>query len=103
MRRQLNCPTTQKFGAATMMKISDVRRLAAVTLHDLGMGDARPAGQRLLIKDRTYLGCRFEYVGASVIWLKESGQVKFFDGSGRLLKIIKLNARDDDEAAKQAA
>jgi hypothetical protein len=80
--------------------------MIATTLHELGLGDAKPARERLLLKDRFYVGCRLEYVGASVIWLKESkesGQVKFFDGSERLLKVIRVNANSQDEVAKQAA
>ena len=85
------------------MKVSDIRELIATTLHDLGLGDAKPAGERLLIKDHFYLGCRFDFEGASAIWLEDSEQVRFFGGSGKLLKVIRVNANGEDEVAKQAA
>lgn len=83
------------------MKVSDIRKLIATTLNDLGLRDAKPTGERLLIQDHFYLGCRFDFEGASVIWLEESGQVRFFGDSGKLLKVIRVNG--PEEGAKEAA
>jgi hypothetical protein len=83
------------------MKVSGIRELITATLHDLGLGDAKPAGEHLLIKDQFYLGCRFDFEGASAIWLEEFGQVRFFGESGKLLKVVRVNR--EDEGAKQAA
>ncbi len=85
------------------MKVSDVRQLIATTLHDLGLGDIKPAGERLLTKDRFYVGCQFNFEGVAAIWLVDAEQVRFVADSGELLKIIKLNANHEGEAAKQAA
>lgn len=85
------------------MRVGDIRELITKTLHDLGLGDAKPVGERLLIKDHFYLGCRFDFEGASAIWLEESGQVRFFGDSGKLLKVIRVNAKGEGEVATQAA
>jgi hypothetical protein len=85
------------------MKVSDIRELITATLHDLGLGDAKPAGERLLIKDQFYLGCRFDFEGASAIWLEEFGQVRFFGDTGRLLKVVRVKESGEDKVAKQAA
>lgn len=85
------------------MKVSEVRELIARTLRDLGLGDIKPAGERLLIQDRFYLGCRFDFEGVSAIWLEEAGQVRFVGDSGKLLKIVRLNANGGGEVAEQAA
>lgn len=73
------------------MKVSDVRQLINVTLRDLGFNDPQPVGERLVIQDHFYIGCRFDFEGASVTWMQETGQVRFFDDSGKLLKVIRLN------------
>jgi hypothetical protein len=83
------------------MRVSEVRELITTTLHDLGLGDAKPAGEHLLIKDQFYLGCRFDFEGASAIWLENSAQVRFFSDTGKLLKVIRVS--QTDEVAKQVA
>ena len=85
------------------MRVSDVRQLIATTLHDLDLGDAKPVGERLLIRDRFYLGCRFDFEGVSAIWLEEARQVRFVADSGILLKIIRVNADGGGGVAAQAA
>jgi hypothetical protein len=85
------------------MRVSEIRQLIATTFDDLGLGDAKPAGERLLIAESYYVGCRFDYEGASVVWLEESGQLRFFSDAGKLLKIIKLNANGGSEVVKKAA
>jgi hypothetical protein len=83
------------------MKVSDIRELINATLHDLGLGEAKSRGERLLIQDQFYLGCRFDFEGASAIWLETSAQVRFFSDTGKLLKVIRVNQNDD--VAKQVA
>jgi hypothetical protein len=85
------------------MKVSDVRQLIVTTLQELGLGAAKPLGERLLTQHRFYVGCRFDFEGASAIWMEEAGQVRFFDASGKLLKIIRLNANSGGEIAERAA
>jgi hypothetical protein len=85
------------------MKVNDIRELITTTLHDLGLGDAKPTGERLLIQDQFYLGCRFDFEGASAIWLEDFGQVRFFGDTGRLLKVVRVKMSGEDEVAKQAA
>ena len=85
------------------MKVNDIRELIATTLNDLGLGDAKPAEERLLIKDQFYFGCRFDFDGASVIWLEDSGQVRFFGDTGRLLKVIRVNTNGEDRVGDRAA
>ena len=85
------------------MKVTDIRQRIVTTLHDLGLGDAKPAGERLLTKDRFYVGCQFDFEGASAVWLVEAGHLRFFDDSGKLLKIIRLTANTEGDVAKKAA
>ena len=85
------------------MRIQEIRELAAKTLHELGFADSKPASESLLIKDRYYLGCRFSFDGISALWLEEAGQLRFIDDTGKLVKIVKLNAGKALEVAQPAA
>jgi hypothetical protein len=75
------------------MRVSEVRDLIATTLEDLGIRDPKPIGERLVLSDRFSVGCRFDFEGASAIWLSDAGQIRFFGRSGELLKIIRVNRR----------
>jgi len=72
------------------MHWSLVQEALKATLNDLGRGDARPLGERVLFRDRCLVGMCFEFEGISAIWLTALGQLKFVDGSGALLKVLSL-------------
>ena len=81
--------------------MDDVRALVAATLNDLGFGDAKPLGERLICCERFSVGVRIAFEGISAIWLSEAGHIRFVDDSGKLLRIKRFAERK--EVANKAA
>ena len=75
--------------------MAEMRDLVKATLDDLGLGDAQSLGERVLILDRIFVGVRFVFEGVSAIWLADADHLRFVDDSGRLLKIVGLDANHD--------
>ncbi len=83
------------------MEPTEVRELVKTTLSDLGFSDAKSLGCHLVFRNRHYAGIHFMFEGVSAIWLADSDDLKFFDDSKKLLKIVRLVA--NQETVKQAA
>jgi hypothetical protein len=49
------------------------------------------------------VGGRFRFDGLSVIWMEEAGQHRFIDDSGKLFKVVKLNANSESSVTRRAA
>ena len=81
--------------------MDDVRELVSATLKDLGFGDAKLLGERLICSENFYVGVRIAFDGVSAIWLSEAGHVRFVDDSGKLLRIARLT--EGKGVAKKAA
>lgn len=97
-----NLPASLTWFCSSHMKVSDVRQLIVSVLQELGYQELHSRGERLLTQDRFYVGCRFEFDAASAIWIEAAGMVRFFDASGKLLKVVRVPAVRDsalDEAA----
>ncbi len=72
------------------MHWSLVQEALKSTLDELGRGNARPLGERVLFRDRCLVGMCFDFEGVSAIWLTTLGQLKFIDDSGTPLKVLSL-------------
>jgi hypothetical protein len=83
-----SAPKSQPHGAGSM---DDVRELVTATLNDLGLGNAKPLGERLICCERFYVGVRIAFEGVSAIWLSEAGHVRFVDDSGKPLRSVERN------------
>jgi hypothetical protein len=70
------------------------------TLNDLGRATAKPLGERLLFRDRCFVGISFDFEDVSAIWLTAIQQLKFVDAAGGLLKVVSLG---DDESRDELA
>ena len=75
--------------------MEEVRALVTAALNDLGFGDAKPLGERLICCERFYVGVRIDFEGISAIWLSEAGHVRFVDDSGKLLRIKRFAERKE--------
>ena len=55
----------------------------------LGVDDAVEPCETILIRNGHYCGRRFQRGGMEAIWFVEENEVKFYDPSGSLLKVIR--------------
>jgi len=74
------------------MHWSQVQELLKTTLAELGHGNAKPLGERVLFRDRCLVGMCFDFEGLSALWLTGLGLLKFVDASGNLVKVLNLPA-----------
>jgi len=65
-----------------------LRELVLANLDELGLGKALWLGERLLFRDRYYVGTCFDFEGVSAIWLSDAAEVRFVDERGALLKAV---------------
>jgi hypothetical protein len=70
-----------------------IRKLVTTTLNELGFGEAKSFGERLVCCERHDVGVRFVFEGVSAIWLNDAGHVRFVDDSGKLIKVVRFNPR----------
>jgi hypothetical protein len=78
-----------------------LRELVLANLDELGRGTARWIGERLLFRDRFFVGTCFDFEGVSAIWLSDVAELRFIDERGALLKAVPLVS--PPAAARQAA
>ena len=83
------------------MTLPEIRELVKNALQKMGRKDAQPVAERLLLRDRHYVGRRFEFVGVSAVWLAEAEEIKFYGASGEFLRAIQLSG--ERETLRRAA
>ncbi len=69
-----------------------LRELVLANLDGLGRGKARWVGERLLFRNRYYVGTCFDFEGISAIWLSDAAEVRFVDERGTLLKAVPVTS-----------
>jgi hypothetical protein len=72
-----------------------IRKLVTTTLSELGFSEAKSLGEQLVCCERHYVGVRFVFEGVSAIWLNDAGHVRFVDDSGKLIKVVRFNPRQE--------
>ena len=75
--------------------MAEMRELVMTTLDDLGLGNAQPVGEKVLFRDRFYVGVRFAFEGVSAIWLVDADHLRIVDDAGKLLKIVNFPASQE--------
>jgi hypothetical protein len=66
---------------------------------ELGAGDPQAYTYRILLRDRFFLGHRFECEGFEAIFRAEEGILEFYNQDGVLLKTISLHGEVMRKAA----
>jgi hypothetical protein len=65
-----------------------VRCLVAQTFLELGIANPHEVRETILIRGGSYCGRRFEAEDASAVWFWEENQLKFYRGSGAIVRVI---------------
>ncbi|MHB1036285.1 MAG: hypothetical protein ACYC35_17625 [Pirellulales bacterium] len=79
-----------------------VRQLVLATLAQLGLSQAMPYGEIILLRDRQYAGRRFDFEGVQAVWSIPKGTVEFFAEDGRLLQTVQVEGQDGASASQAA-
>jgi len=82
------------------MNLSEIRELVQNSLRGF-RPDIKPLGERVLLKGRFYAGRRFEFEGFSAVWFIDADEIKFFDGSGKLL--FSIHPSETQQEVRRAA
>jgi hypothetical protein len=69
-----------------------IHDVVAATLAELGVPIPTDIVQTMLMRDGYFVGHKLRYNGGHAIWLAGGGAIEFYDGQGKLLKAIALEA-----------
>lgn len=75
----------------TAMQSTDhdsIYHLAATGFKELGVSDPHTMTHRILLRDRFFVGHRFECEGLEAVYRMEEGRAEFYGPDGRLLKTV---------------
>jgi hypothetical protein len=67
---------------------SEIRRLIANTLVELGLSSGAEPQETILIRDGAYCGRRFDSSDGHAVWLLEEDEARFFRADGSLVRVI---------------
>jgi hypothetical protein len=85
------------------MDVIRLRDLVLANLDEMGLGKARWLGERLLFRDRYYIGLSFDFEGISAIWRSDAGELRFVDERGAMIKAVPVSVAGGHAIARQAA
>ena len=69
----------------------------------LGWGqEAELIGERLLLRDRHYVGRRFEHAGGWAVWLFDADEIKFYNSDREFLTTVRL-VNQEHQTMRRAA
>ena len=76
-----------------------IRDLIRQTLQELGLTDAEPTGESLLMLAGYYVGREFRFTGVRAVWMASQEQIKFYKDDGEILRLVKLGEAQRMKAA----
>jgi hypothetical protein len=76
-----------------------LQQLVAKTFAELGASDSTSVIRTLLLKDGYFAGQKFRCEGFQAVLLTGRDEIEFYDEGGTLLKTIRVEARDQEQAA----
>ncbi len=79
-----------------------VRQLVLATLAQLGLSQAMPYGEIVLLRDRQYAGRRFNYEGVQAVWSIAKGTIEFVGEDGQLLQTVQVEGKAGSSAGQAA-
>ena len=82
-----------------MAQSGPVEQLVVQTFAELGATDPSAVIRTILLRDRHFVGYRFRGDGVQAVWLASGEVVAFFDGRGKLLKAVRAESPEKQEAA----
>ncbi|MHB0959023.1 MAG: hypothetical protein ACYC6N_12640 [Pirellulaceae bacterium] len=71
-------------------RMDQIRSLIQQTFTEFGSLPERMPREAMLIRDGYFCGRRFEADGLQAVWFTEEDEIKFFDRSGAIVRVVTL-------------
>ena len=81
------------------MQPDSLLQMAAATFAELGAADPESIRRTLLLRDRQFVGHRFQCGDLHAIWVLGSSEIEFHDRDGKLLRTVGFEVQQMKEAA----
>ena len=81
---------------STLPSTAAVRDLIQRTFEDFGIDGSEPPRETLLIRDGHFCGRRFCHESMDAIWFVEENEIKFYDSTGAVVRVIAPITGDDN-------
>mgnify|MGYP001021867084 CR=1 FL=1 len=75
------------------LPVDAIRHIVLATLGELkaAPADGTRLEERLLRRDPTHLGCRFQYDSIRAVWFADNPAIEFFNQDGQFLKSVPVD------------
>ena len=83
--------------------LEEIRSLIQATFIAFGGSSHRPPCEAMLIRDGFFCGRRFDSDGLHAIWFVEENEIKFYDRSGAILRVLELTPENLNFERRRAA
>jgi hypothetical protein len=79
--------------------IEFIRNRVRRTLEEMGLADAAPKGETLLMLAGYYVGREFRFADVRAVWIASEGRIKFYGDDGEVLRVVDLGEGQQAKAA----
>jgi hypothetical protein len=86
-----------------VLRPDQIRSLICQTFAEHGSAADRTLRETVLIRDGYFCGRRFEADGLHAVWFTEESEIKFYDRSGAVLRVVGLSAAHPVADCRKAA
>ena len=73
-----------------VQRVDQIRSLIRQTFTEFGGLQERMPREAMLIRDGFFCGRRFEADGLQAVWFTEENEIKFFDRTGAIVRVVEL-------------
>jgi len=73
-----------------VQRLDQIRSLIRQTFTEFGGLLERMPREAMLIRDGFFCGRRFEADGLQAVWFTEENEIKFFDRTGAIVRVVEL-------------
>ena len=86
-----------------VQRLDQIRSLIRQTFTEFGGVLERMPREAMLIRDGFFCGRRFEADGMQAVWFNEENEIKFFDRSGAIVRVVALTTDNLPSEQRKAA
>lgn len=84
-----------------VQRLDRIRSLIRQTFSELGGLEDQTLRETMLIRNGFFCGRRFDQEGLQAVWFTEEDEIKFFDRSGSLARVIAMDSESNEHVYEQ--